>query len=264
MEAIMNKKTLLSVFRDGCKLSAVLAAAAIALVAPATVSAQAAWAHQGGALTPNGAIVIKSLAGGSYSGTRNPAGAVAKGNQTAATQPATVIVQATASLPIKNVGDACTVATSGTAPNQTATEGTAITSDRSALLSCQSGVWKKGASGAGTLLELTCNYMNNGGSCTPPSCPSGWTDLYGGAASVRPGSPASSGYTWTTNVRQCFNSTSYSVLQPSCYFMNNGGSCTPSSCPAGWMDLAVIYDEAYSSEVNMWYAYLRRTRACVK
>lgn len=59
-----------------------------------------------------------------------------------AVQPPLVVnVQAgaTASLPIKNIGDACTSTTSGTAPNQTADEGTAITADRSSLLTCQSG-----------------------------------------------------------------------------------------------------------------------------
>ena len=69
----------------------------IALIAPGTTHAQATWAHQNGSLAPNGAVAIRSLSGGAYSGTQNPAGAVAKGAQAAATQPATVLIQATAS-----------------------------------------------------------------------------------------------------------------------------------------------------------------------
>jgi len=54
------------------------------------------WAHQNGSVQSNGAVTVKSLSGGSYSATGNPSGAVAKANQNAATQPPTVIIQATA------------------------------------------------------------------------------------------------------------------------------------------------------------------------
>jgi len=53
------------------------------------------WAHQAAGFQSNGAVSVKSLAGGSYAGTQNPSGAVAKGNQNAATQAPTVIIQAT-------------------------------------------------------------------------------------------------------------------------------------------------------------------------
>lgn len=95
-------------------------------------------------------MTVKSLSGGSYTATQNPPGAVAKSNQNAATQPPTVIVQATTSLPIKSAGDSCVAATTGTSPNLSADEGTAITSDRSTLLTCQSGTWKT-QSGAGII-----------------------------------------------------------------------------------------------------------------
>jgi len=55
------------------------------------------WAHQNGSVQSNGAVTVKSLSGGSYSATGNPSGAVAKANQNAATQPPTVIIQATSS-----------------------------------------------------------------------------------------------------------------------------------------------------------------------
>jgi hypothetical protein len=71
-----------------------LAGAAI----PALSGAQAvSWAHQNGSLQSNGSITIKSQSGGSYAGQVNPAGAVAKANQSAVTQPPTVIIQATSS-----------------------------------------------------------------------------------------------------------------------------------------------------------------------
>ncbi len=54
------------------------------------------WAHQATGFQSNGAVTVKSLAGGSYAGTQNPSGAVAKTNQNAATQAPTVIIQATA------------------------------------------------------------------------------------------------------------------------------------------------------------------------
>ena len=64
------------------------------LALPATAG-QVNWAHQAGAMQSNGAVVVKSLSGASYAGTSNPAGAVAKANQNASTQPPTVIIQAT-------------------------------------------------------------------------------------------------------------------------------------------------------------------------
>lgn len=77
---------------------------------PAPGNAQAvSWAHQNGSLQSNGSITIKSQSGGSYGGQLNPAGAVAKANQSAVTQPPTVIIQATNSgyvetIPLLSVG----------------------------------------------------------------------------------------------------------------------------------------------------------------
>ena len=56
------------------------------------------WTWEAGKQTINGAITVKSATGGTtYSGTQNPTGAVAKTNQSAVTQPPTVIIQATGS-----------------------------------------------------------------------------------------------------------------------------------------------------------------------
>lgn len=60
-----------------------------------SAGAQPAWAHQSVAFQNNGAISVKSLSGGAYHGTENPTGALARANQSAVTQPPTVIIQAT-------------------------------------------------------------------------------------------------------------------------------------------------------------------------
>ncbi len=54
------------------------------------------WTWEAGKQTNNGSITVKSVSGGAtYSGTQNPTGAVARTNQSAVTQPPTVILQAT-------------------------------------------------------------------------------------------------------------------------------------------------------------------------
>lgn len=74
-----------------------VASLVLAMGMPAAVAGSASWAHQAGSLSSNGSVTVKSLSGGSYSTTQNPAGAVAKVNQNAVTQPPTVIIQATSS-----------------------------------------------------------------------------------------------------------------------------------------------------------------------
>lgn len=71
---------------------------------PAFCGAQAvSWAHQNGSLQSNGSITVKSQSGGAYAGQVNPAGAVAKANQSAVTQPPTVIIQATSGAYVESV-----------------------------------------------------------------------------------------------------------------------------------------------------------------
>lgn len=74
----------------GCAVALALALTKLA------VAAQPGWAHQASGFQSNGQVMVKSLSGASYSATQNPMGAVAKANQNAATQPPTVIIQATA------------------------------------------------------------------------------------------------------------------------------------------------------------------------
>jgi hypothetical protein len=58
-------------------------------------AAQPGWAHKGPDFNINGAITLQTRGGDSVAATQNPVGAVAKANQSAATQPPTVIIQAT-------------------------------------------------------------------------------------------------------------------------------------------------------------------------
>ena len=80
-----------------CQSGRSAAGLALAIAAVPAVAGSASWAHQAGSLSSNGAVTVKSLAGGSYAATQNPTGAVAKANQVASTQPPTVIIQATGS-----------------------------------------------------------------------------------------------------------------------------------------------------------------------
>ena len=73
--------------------------ALIAIISLSTATGALAdpeWTWEAGKQTNNGAITVKSMSGGTtYSGTQNPTGAVAKTNQSAVTQPPTVIIQST-------------------------------------------------------------------------------------------------------------------------------------------------------------------------
>ena len=86
----------------------------------------------------NGQITLTDSLGNSTTAISNPTTNIST-SQSYVTQPPVVIVQATATLPIHAVGDVCTATTSGTSPSQSAGEGTAITLDRTSLLTCQSG-----------------------------------------------------------------------------------------------------------------------------
>jgi hypothetical protein len=113
-------------------LAAIVALAALAGTCQA-FAAGPSWAHQNGSLNSNGAIVIKSLSGGSYNAVQNPTGAIAKTNQNAATQPPTVIVQATARPPVVVEGAACNAAN----------DSMGIDAAQTMLLTCQGSVWRR-------------------------------------------------------------------------------------------------------------------------
>lgn len=99
------------------------------------------WWQQVYTPNSNGQVTLKDENNINVTAITNPTSAKVKLGANTSTQSPTIVIQATASLPIKAVGEACTANTSGTNPNQLASEGTAITADRSSLLSCQSGAW---------------------------------------------------------------------------------------------------------------------------
>jgi hypothetical protein len=63
---------------------------AVAMIATSPAEAQPGLAHLAKDFQSNGAVTIKSQAGGTYSGTQNGTGAIAKANLLAVTQPPSV------------------------------------------------------------------------------------------------------------------------------------------------------------------------------
>lgn len=75
---------------------ALIAATLAVTCAQAYAQAGPAWAWSAGKISNNGAVSVKSATGaGTLNAVQNPIGAVAKTNQSAVTQPPTVIIQAT-------------------------------------------------------------------------------------------------------------------------------------------------------------------------
>ena len=76
------------------KLKTLLCFIAMFSVATSAFSTGPQWTYQAGKQTNDGQITVKSTDGSTtYTGTQNPTGSSAKVNQTAATQPPTVVVQ---------------------------------------------------------------------------------------------------------------------------------------------------------------------------
>lgn len=78
------------------KKNIIVALVATWCTAPAFAGLGPAWAWDASKITNNGSVQIQSTNGSStYNAVQNPTGAVAKTNQSALTQPPTVIIQAT-------------------------------------------------------------------------------------------------------------------------------------------------------------------------
>lgn len=82
--------------KQGRAMALVIVLVVVLMPSTVAMAGQTGWAHQVGGMQSNGQVIVKSLSGASYSATQNPVGAVVKANQNAATQPPTVIIQATA------------------------------------------------------------------------------------------------------------------------------------------------------------------------
>jgi hypothetical protein len=110
------------------------------------------------------------------------------------------------------------------------------------------------SSGSGTVIYTRCPWVGTHaksiGTCSPPACPAGWTDL-GFESNIRVdaetsgSSITSSSYSTSAGYqeRACFNAADFAVAQPRCPWYGDHaksvGSCTPPECPAGWTDLGV-------------------------
>jgi len=106
------------------------------------------------------------------------------------------------------------------------------------------------SSGPGTIIYTRCAWSVNSysqiGTCTPPACPTGWSDL-GISGNVKTEStdygyhnsahPESAGY----QERTCHSATTYLVAVTRCSWSTGSdstiGSCTPPPCSSGWTDL---------------------------
>jgi hypothetical protein len=126
------------------------------------------------------------------------------------------------------------------------------------ILSCQSGVWAKQSSGGGVVVEPTCSYQSGWGGCTPPACPTGWTDS--GTASYV--TAAYSGTSFFRVYRQCSSAIASKLIEPACSYQSGWGGCTPAACPTDWTDLTIMsqYVSAAYSTVTIFKYY----RHCIQ
>lgn len=108
IKKLINRIALTLSCQSGRKISAL----AVAFASNAVLAGNVNWAHQTGTLSSNGAVMVKSLGGATYSSVQNPSGAIAKANQTATTQPPTVIIQATSAAYSESIA----LAVAGTSP----------------------------------------------------------------------------------------------------------------------------------------------------
>lgn len=124
-------------------------------------------------------------------------------------------------------------------------------------LKCVASVWTVVSSGGGTttVIEPKCGYNNS--SCTPPSCPSGWTDQ--AVTNTETDYEITSWYIGYQS-RICTNSTAYAVMELKCGYRNS--ACTPASCPSGWTDLGIT-NTAYQFYDSGWLIGWQ-SRYCIK
>jgi len=111
------------------------------------------------------------------------------------------------------------------------------------------------AGSPGTVLYTRCAWTGSNaesiGSCTPPSCPTAWSDL-GITGSVKTAaSPGPGGYSSNSDYsesagyreRGCYSATPLTIVVTRCAWTGANaetiGSCAPPSCPTNWSDLGI-------------------------
>jgi hypothetical protein len=111
------------------------------------------------------------------------------------------------------------------------------------------------AGSPGTVLYTRCAWTGSNaesiGSCTPPSCPTAWSDLGITGKVKTAASPGNAGYannnTYSESAgyreRGCYSATPVTILVTRCAWTGSNaesiGSCTPPSCPSNWSDLGI-------------------------
>ncbi len=113
--------------------------------------------------------------------------------------------------------------------------------------------------GGGTVAQTRCAWVGGHaksiGTCSPPACPDGWSNL-GVTGNAKTGSSGTAYEHYTANItntsytassgyqeRSCYYPAAFAVVQPRCAWTGshakNSGSCDPPSCPEGWTDWGV-------------------------
>ena len=121
----------------------------------------------------------------------------------------------------------------------TLTSGKMCTSDGTKI-DCTSSI----PTGGGTVISLKCGWwsVQSGiGSCTPPTCPTGWVNLGVGNSANGIGDSAYA-YVVGNSERWCFHSNTYALQIMKCGwwpFQNSIGSCTPPTCPIWWTSIGI-------------------------
>lgn len=195
------------------------AAILVSVLAAQTTLAQQ-WTFQGGRQTNNGSVTVPSVDGSATNlVTQNPTGAAARVNQTAVTQPPTVIMQATAKLPVVVEGAAC----------NSATDQAGVKADLTMLYSCQANVWVR-VNNVGVVVENSvCNTTYDRVAVSSDRTKT--LTCQGGLWKQEASNSCAYGSVWTGGSCQAISS--FSSVPSGMAVLSNTGSC-----PSGWSMLS--------------------------
>ncbi len=109
-------------------------------------------------------------------------------------------------------------------------------------------------------IRLRCGWLSSSSTpdtCTPPSCPVGWTDLGNSTETTSGGyMGVNGGMYWSSgNVIKTCSKDAASTFELKCGWNTNSttmGTCTPSACPAGYTDVNISSSEATNAFYNGW------------
>jgi prepilin-type N-terminal cleavage/methylation domain-containing protein len=97
------------------------------------------------------------------------------------------------------------------------------------------------AATGGTTISLSCAWgaAFAPGSCAPPACPGGWTDLGTNDTTSSIGMNGATANMVGTSFRNCYSSQKFDTALPACSWSTTSTvtSCIPPACPVGWSNL---------------------------